>query len=474
VTPAAPTSAPTAANTPTTAAPTATTVAPTVAPTKAAPTATVAPTATTAPTKAPAPAAPITIPLAAGLTQTDETTITSPKNFVTDYAPVNPDKTLNFVVEIPTGTNGKWEVASASGTKLAWEIKDGKPRVINYLGYVGNYGMIPQTKGGDGDTLDVLAIGPALPRGAVVQAKLLGVLKYREDDAKTGPEDDKLLAILPSSPIYKDVNSLKDLDEKYPEISAIVKTWFNNYKGPGKMFFQKIGDVAEAQAVLDAAIKSYGTTKPSTETIVAAAPITIPLAAGLTQTDETIITSPKNFVTDYAPTNPDKSLNFVVEIPTGTNGKWEVASASGTKLAWEIKDGKPRVINYLGYVGNYGMIPQTKGGDGDTLDVLAIGPALPRGAVVQAKLLGVLKYREDDAKTGPEDDKLLAILSSSPIYNDVNSLKDLDEKYPEISAIVKAWFNNYKGPGKMFFQQIGDVAEAQAVLDAAIKAYTAK
>ncbi len=187
----------------------------------------------------------------------DETNINSPKNFVTDYAPINADKSLNFVVEIPTGTNGKWEVSSDDGTKLAWEIKDGKPRVIKYLGYVGNYGMIPQTKGGDGDTLDVLAIGPALPRGSVAQAKLIAVLKYREDDPKTGPEDDKLLAILPGSPMYDDVNSLKGLDEKYPEISKIVETWFNNYKGPGAMFFQKYGDVAEAQAVLEAALKSF-------------------------------------------------------------------------------------------------------------------------------------------------------------------------------------------------------------------------
>jgi inorganic pyrophosphatase len=186
----------------------------------------------------------------------DETTMVGSKNFNTDYAPTNVDGTLNFVVEIPTGTNAKWEVIK-DGTKLAWEMKDGNPRVIKYLGYVGNYGMVPQTKGGDGDTLDVLALGPALERGTIAQAKLIGVLKYREDDAKTGPEDDKLLAILPGSPLYNDVNSLKELDEKYPEVSTIVSTWFNNYKGPGAMFFQRYGDLADAKAVLDAAITSF-------------------------------------------------------------------------------------------------------------------------------------------------------------------------------------------------------------------------
>ena len=221
------------------------------------------PTATTPPTTAPATAAPAetTVAPAAtananGLTIVDETTIVGPKNFTADYTPTNADGTLNFVVEIPTGTNAKWEV-SPDGTKLAWEIKNGKPRVIQYLGYVGNYGMIPQTKGGDLDTLDVLALGPALERGTIAQAKLIAVLKYREDDPKTGNEDDKLLAILPGSPLYDNVNSLKYLNEKYPEVSTIVSTWFNNYKGPGTMFFQSYGDVADAKAVLDEAITTY-------------------------------------------------------------------------------------------------------------------------------------------------------------------------------------------------------------------------
>ncbi|MEI8165935.1 MAG: inorganic diphosphatase [Chloroflexales bacterium] len=207
--------------------------------------------ATVAPTAAPTAAA-----SANGLTVVDATTIVGPKNFTTAYTPTNADGTLNFVVEIPTGTNAKWEVTK-DGTQLAWEIKDGKPRVIKYLGYVGNYGMVPQTKGGDGDTLDVLALGPALERGTVVQAKLIAVLKYREGDANLGPEDDKLLAILPDSPLYNDVNSLKDLNEKYPEVSTIVSTWFNNYKGPGAMFFQSYGETTDAQAVLNAAITAF-------------------------------------------------------------------------------------------------------------------------------------------------------------------------------------------------------------------------
>jgi len=48
---------------------------------------------------------------------------------------------------------------------MKWAFEDGKPRVIKYLAYPGNYGMIPRTLlpkelGGDGDPLDIIMLGP--------------------------------------------------------------------------------------------------------------------------------------------------------------------------------------------------------------------------------------------------------------------------------------------------------------------------
>ncbi|MDJ0554326.1 MAG: inorganic diphosphatase [Microcoleaceae cyanobacterium MO_207.B10] len=67
-----------------------------------------------------------------GMRAEDEYTIISPKNLLSGYEPKNPDGTINMVLEIPTGTLAKWEVTKP----------DGKPRVVQYLGYPGNYGMI--------------------------------------------------------------------------------------------------------------------------------------------------------------------------------------------------------------------------------------------------------------------------------------------------------------------------------------------
>ena len=134
------------------------------------------------------------------LESVDQYTLVGGKNFLDGYEPLNSDGTINVVVEIPAGTNGKWEVTKPDG-RLKWEFKNGRPRFVKYLPYPGNYGMVPRTLlpkelGGDGDPLDVIALGPTRRRGSVVKAKLIGVLKLLDG----GEQDDKLLAVLINSP----------------------------------------------------------------------------------------------------------------------------------------------------------------------------------------------------------------------------------------------------------------------------------
>jgi inorganic pyrophosphatase len=181
---------------------------------------------------------------------------TNKQNYIDDYLPIIEEKTINAVIEIPAGTNEKWEVTK-TGDKLKLEHKNGKPRIVKYLGCPGNYGMIPRTLvsktlGGDGDPLDVLVIGAPAMRGKVVKAKLIGVLKFLDK----GKKDDKLLAVLPKTALY-DVDSITQLDETFPGITSIIKTWFLYYKGSGKMIFKGFGSVQEAQNILNIAMKEY-------------------------------------------------------------------------------------------------------------------------------------------------------------------------------------------------------------------------
>ena len=55
----------------------------------------------------------------------------------------------------------------------------------------------------------------------------------------------------------------------------------------------------------------------------------------------------RSFLDGYEPRNVDCSVNVVVEIPTGTTEEWEVSKPEG-QLKWEFREGKPRVVKYLG------------------------------------------------------------------------------------------------------------------------------
>ena len=199
---------------------------------------------------------------APGLRAPDAFTLVGPHSFSSGIAPRAAEGRVHVVVEIPAGSVDKWEVDKADGT-LRWEIRDGAPRKVRYLGYPGNYGMIPRTllpteQGGDGDPLDVLVLGPSVPRGSVVQARLVGVLGMLDD----GERDDKLIAVLEGTALAE-VTDLDALRRAFPGVTQIVETWFANYKGPGEMESLGFADAAAAQAVLRAAAGAFEAASPS-------------------------------------------------------------------------------------------------------------------------------------------------------------------------------------------------------------------
>ena len=174
------------------------------------------------------------LPLAGqGLVTPVVSVVKGEKNFKSGYDPINVDGTVNAIIEIPAGTTAKYEVIKATGV-MELEQKNGAPRYVQYLGYPGNYGMVPRTmlskaKGGDGDPIDVLVLGPAVPRGSVVRGRAIGLLSLVDN----GETDDKLIVVMDDSPFAK-VRSIADLDAKFPGVTTIVQTWFVSYKGYGK------------------------------------------------------------------------------------------------------------------------------------------------------------------------------------------------------------------------------------------------
>ncbi len=182
--------------------------------------------------------------------------IEGPEHFVDGYPAMSEDGLVNVVVEIPAGTLAKWEVNKDDGA-LAWQFEDDAPRVVRFLGYPGNYGMVPRTylpksEGGDGDPLDVLILGDALERGSILPVRLIGVLEMLD----RGEQDDKLIAVASGTPFEK-VVSIEGLDESFPGATAIIQTWFESYKGPGKIKAEGFSGPERAMEILEAAKAAY-------------------------------------------------------------------------------------------------------------------------------------------------------------------------------------------------------------------------
>lgn len=173
---------------------------------------------------------------------------------------------------------------------------------------------------------------------------------------------------------------------------------------------------------------------------------------------------------DISAINQDSSINVLIEIPSGTDAKYELNKETGIPEI-EIINGIDRHIKYLPYPSNYGMIPGTilpksLGGDGDPLDVILLGPALERGEIYKAYPIAILKLLDH----GEQDDKLIAV-GDNTVFQNIRSLPELKNQFPGILEIITIWFENYKEPGAMIADTVLDNEIAMKMLEDAVYAY---
>lgn len=162
---------------------------------------------------------------------------------------LNLDK-LNAVIEIPYGSNIKYEIDKDSGAVVVDRV------LYSAVFYPANYGFVPNTLADDGDPADILVLNDyALQAGSVIACRLIGVL-VMEDEAGM---DEKLLAVPVSKidPKYDNIKSFTDL----PKITQErIKNFFETYKllEPGKWVKVKgFEDAKKAEEILQKAIQNY-------------------------------------------------------------------------------------------------------------------------------------------------------------------------------------------------------------------------
>jgi inorganic pyrophosphatase len=155
--------------------------------------------------------------------------------------------------------------------------------------------------------------------------------------------------------------------------------------------------------------------------------------------------------TDYyqLPTFTESGVNMIVEIPAGTNLKYEF-DVDQKDFTVEQMNGKPRTVDFLPYPGNYGFIPSTymdpaRGGDGDPLDVILMSAAQPTGTVLSVKPIGMLELIDG----GELDTKLIAIPADTSLQViQPQDFQDFLIRYDGARRIIETWFLQYKGMGQ--------------------------
>jgi len=163
--------------------------------------------------------------------------------------------TLSFRIEIPAGTKQKWEFNDETG-EMEKDYKDGKERIIQFLPYPGNYGFIPETLAGDCDPIDVIDLDEAGERGELKKVRIIGALDF--EDKKD--EDLKFIGVSPSG-TFGHIQSIEQLLLEKPAVLEILKSWFLNYKKPGKMVFYGYIDRSESVRLIDSARTKWKTMK---------------------------------------------------------------------------------------------------------------------------------------------------------------------------------------------------------------------
>ncbi|MGB6084442.1 inorganic diphosphatase [Moheibacter sp.] len=174
-------------------------------------------------------------------------------------------------------------------------------------------------------------------------------------------------------------------------------------------------------------------------------------------------------VETYPMKSEDGFYHAVIEIPAGTNTKYEFDAET---ITYEIdqRNGKDRIIQYLPYFGNYGFIPstlsaETKGGDGDPLDIIVLSESVPQGTIIQVIILGTIKLMDN----GELDYKIIAVPADEQLnVLKVKTLNELKSKYPSVIQIMEIWLTNYDSDSLEIEGWLNEVETEKYILENSI------
>ena len=142
----------------------------------------------------------------------------------------NPPDEINAVIEIPKGSNIKYEIDSESGAVFV------DRKLFTAMFYPCNYGFIPQSREDDGDPVDVLVLGnDAVIPMSVIRANPIGVLLTEDEEG----QDSKVIAV-PITKLDPSFSSMTNINSIPEHIRNQIMHFFEHYKELEKGKYVKI------------------------------------------------------------------------------------------------------------------------------------------------------------------------------------------------------------------------------------------
>jgi len=158
-------------------------------------------------------------------------------------------------------------------------------------------------------------------------------------------------------------------------------------------------------------------------------------------------------------------VNAIVESPRGCRNKYKFDTELGIfSLTKVLPQGS--VFPF-----DFGLLPNTKGEDGDPLDLLILmdEPAFT-GCAVKVRLIGVIEAEQTERDgTTTRNDRLIAVAADSHNHSNIKSLHQLNDHLIEE---IEHFFVSYNAIAGKVFKPVGHFAakRARELVKAAAKA----
>lgn len=148
------------------------------------------------------------------------------------------------------------------------------------------------------------------------------------------------------------------------------------------------------------------------------------------------------------------SLEVIIETPKGSRNKYKYDEEREVFTLHKI------LPEGFSFPFDFGFIPNTKGGDGDPLDVVLISqqPTFP-GCRINSRIIGGIKANQTNGKENERNDRLFAVPTNDKINSPIKDIKDLSK---EVIDEVADFFKAYRMQEDVNFIPLGLLSRREA------------